>query len=97
MRADVARFLAEHHAAYDVDVDLANKAWGAYDEAYCYLAGLAPNNEGLTPDQTEKLLQLTDNFQKAWADADDAQALKEDAVRRLDLAFRSPVGPALNR
>ncbi len=97
MRADVARFLAEHHAAYDVDVDLANKAGGAYDEAYCFLANFTLSNAGLTPDEAKKLLQLMGDYQHALTDADSAQVPKADAIRRLDLAFRSPVGPALNR
>ncbi len=90
MRAAVARFFTEYDAAFDQDLSLSNKAYNAHESAYCYLAGFTLENKGLTPEEANKLLQLMDVYQSAKDDADIAQVLKADAIKRLDLAFRKP-------
>jgi len=97
MRAAVARFFTEYDAAFGEDLALSNKAYAAHEAAYCYLARFTLDGKGLTPEEARKLLQLMDDYQSAQADAYMAQVSKDDAIRRLDLAFRKPYASALVR
>ncbi len=87
MRAAVARFLNEYRAAFDDDFNFSNKAHAALIDAHCYLAGFTLDNQGLTPEEAKKLLRLLDDYENEQGDAAEAQAAKDDAFKRLYLAF----------
>ncbi len=88
MQSAAARFLTEYGTAFDKELTLSNKAHEAYENASCYLTGFTLDNKGLTPDEAKKLLQLLDEYARAQGDVFDAEYRMNDALQRLELAFR---------